>query len=194
MVDLRTTREVTANLWTWQGLRWAPGGLVFLILAVTAAFPRAWTLLIWLCVTGAVGLWWYLYRVADQYYARRFGVVVGLAGQHRRRNLVKWLAFYPAMAISMFVDLRLAPAVFVSGPVWALALLAYRGSTGGGRPHYWVGAAILAGLAPLPLLGVLANGRPMVMLWEVVVGALYIVLGLLDHRELARRFPVPAQP
>lgn len=31
----------------------------------------------------AIASWWYLYRVADRYYARRFGVVVGRAGQHR---------------------------------------------------------------------------------------------------------------
>jgi hypothetical protein len=194
MSDLETARRVTANVWFWQGLRWAPGGLVFLVVALTSLLPRSWTPLVWLCWTGVFALWWYLYRLADRYYAHRFGVVVGRAGQHRRRDLVKWLAVYPLMAASIFIDLLAAPKVFVSGVVWAAALLAYRASTGGGRPHYFLGAALLAALTPLPTLGVLDNGRPMVVLWAVVVGSLYLVLGALDHRELARRFPLRDEP
>ena len=194
MNDLETSRRVTANVWFWQGLRWAPGGLVFLIVALTSLLPAGWTLPMWLCWTGVLALWWYLYRLADRYYARRFGVVVGLAGQHRRRDLIKWFVVYPAMSASIFVDLLLAPRIFLSGVVWAAALLAYRASTGGGRPHYFVGAVLLAALTPLPALGLLANGRPMVELWAVLVGALYLVLGTLDHLELARRYPLRDEP
>jgi hypothetical protein len=194
MSDLDTTRRVTANVWFWQGLRWAPGGLVFLLTPLTALLPDDWAPLVWLGWAGVLALWWYLYRLADRYYARRFGVVVGLAGQHRRRELVKWFVAYPAMAASVFVDLLAAPKVFLSGVVWALALLAYRASTGGGRAHYFVGAFLLAALTPLPALGVLDNGRPMVGLWAALVGALYLVLGTLDHLELARRFPLREEP
>jgi hypothetical protein len=194
MNDLETSRRVTANVWFWQGLRWAPGGLVFLIVALTSLFPADWTLLMWLGWTGVLALWWYLYRLADRYYARRFGVVMGLAGQHRRRDLIKWFVVYPAMSASIFVDLLAAPRIFLSGLVWAAALLAYRASTGGGRPHYFVGAVLLAALTPLPTLGLLANGRPMVELWAVLVGALYLTLGTLDHLELARRYPLRDEP
>jgi hypothetical protein len=191
MDDLVMARRVTANVWFWQGLRWAPGGLVFLLVALTALFPRGWTLLQWLCWTGGFALWWYLYRAADRYYARRFGVVVGLAGQHRGRERIKWLVAYPAMTASIFIDILAAPKVFISGVVWAAALLAYRASTGGGRAHYFVGAALLAALTPLPLAGVVEPGRPIVILWAAMVGVLYLVLGSLDHLELVRRFPMP---
>jgi hypothetical protein len=177
-------------VWFWQGLRWAPGGVVFLLVAATPLLPDDQALVQWLCWTGAFALWWYLYRLADRYYARRFGTVVGLAGQHQRRNLIKWLVVYPAVTASIFVDLLAAPKIFLSGIVWAVALLAYRTSTGGGRPHYFVGAAVLAALTPLPALGVLDNGQPMVVLWAVVVGVLYLALGVLDHVQLTRRFPL----
>jgi len=189
MNDLDMTRRVTANVWFWQGLRWAPGGMVFLLVAATAQLPADWALLRWLCWTGAFAMWWYLYRLADRYYANRFGIVVGLTGQYRRRDLIKWLVVYPAMTASILVDLLVAPRVFVSGLVWAAGLLAYRASTGGGRRHYLLGAAVLAVLTPLPALGVLDNGRPMVTLWAVVVGLLYLAMGTLDHLELARRYP-----
>jgi len=190
MSELEIARRVTANAWFWQGLRWAPGGLVFLLVAMTPLLPADQTLLQWECWTGAFALWWFLYRVADRYYARRFGVVVGLAGQHRRRDRIKWFVVYPMMAASIFVDMLAAPRIFLSGLVWAAALLAYRSSTGGGRPHYFVGAALLTALTPLPALNVLRNGPPMVILWAVVVGMLYLVLGTLDHLELTRRFPL----
>lgn len=194
MMDLDMTRRVTANVWFWQGLRWAPGGLVFLLAPWASRLPDDQTLLIWLSWTGVLALWWGLYRLADRYYAARFGVVVGLAGQHRRRERVKWLVAYPVMAASVFVDLLAAPTVFLSGVVWAGALLAYRASTGGGRPHYVVGALLLAALTPVPTLGWLDNGRPMIVLWSTVVGALYLILGTLDHLELVRRFPLREEP
>jgi hypothetical protein len=190
MNDLEIARQVTSNAWFWQGLRWAPGGLVFLLVAATPLLADTDTLVVWLCWTCALALWWYLYRLADRYYATRFGVVVGLAGQHRRRERVKWFVVYPAMTLSILVDLLAAPRVFISGLVWAAALLAYRASTGGGRRHYYVGAALLVALTPLPALGLIHNGQSLVVLWATLVGVLYLVLGTLDHVELARRFPL----
>jgi hypothetical protein len=194
MSELEMRRRVTANVWFWQGLRWAPGGLVFLLAAALSFLPADRTLLVWLGWTGVLALWWYLYRLADRYYARRFGVVIGLPGLHRRRDLIKWFVAYPLMSASVFVDLLAAPRIFFSGMVWAAALLAYRASTGGGRWHYLVGAAVLAALTTLPEVGVLDNGRPMVVLWAVVVGVLYLALGTLDHLELTRRFPLRGEP
>jgi hypothetical protein len=34
----------------------------------------------------------------------------------------------------------------------------------------------------------------MVVLWAIAVGTLYLVLGALDHMELARRFPLRDEP
>jgi hypothetical protein len=190
MGDLDMVRQVTANVWFWQGLRWAPGGLVFLLAAASPLLPKDPALVSWLCWAGAFLLYWQLYRLADRYYGRRFGLVVALRGQHRRRERIKWFVGYPAMLGSFLVDILWAPKLFVSGLVWAAALLAYRASTGGGRPHYFVGAGVLAALTPLPALGVLGNGLPMVVLWAAIVGLLYLVLGTLDHLELVRRFPL----
>jgi hypothetical protein len=78
------------------------------------------------------------------------------------------------MAASVFIDLLASPKIFPSGAVWATALLLYRASTGGGRPHYFVGALLLAALTPLPALGVVDNGRPMIVLWATLVGGLYL--------------------
>src|SRR5262249_32049691 len=129
------------------------------------------------------------YRVADGYYLRRYGVVRLALGQHRRRDQIKWLAIYPLMLASLVVDLLAKPAVFITGPVWALAVLLYRRSTGGGRRHSLAAAAVLAALAPLPVLRVVDAGAPTVVVWLAVTGGLYLVCGVLDHLELARRLP-----
>ncbi|HEY3033799.1 MAG TPA: hypothetical protein VGJ54_03975 [Streptosporangiaceae bacterium] len=194
-VDLDMTRQVTANLWFWQGLRWAPAGPLAAAAAIVAwASPSG--ALVWAGYAVACGLAWQLYRIADGYYGRRYGEVTLRPGQHRHRGRVKWLAVYPAMLASIVVDMLVMPPVFVTGPVWAGAILLYRRSTGGGRRHYYAAAALLAGLAPLPALGLVEAGAPMVALWVSVTGVLYLVCGVLDHLELARRFPpvIEAEP
>jgi hypothetical protein len=181
-------RQVTANLWFWQGLRWAPVGPLVAgatILASAGSNPAvAWTGL-----AAMVALAWWLYRIADRYYVRRYGVVRLALGQHRFRDQIKWLAVYPAMAASIVVDMLAKPPVFVTGAVWAAAVLLYRRSTGGGRRHYLVAAAVLVALVPLPALGVVEPGKDALTLWLVVVAILYVACGVLDHVELARRFP-----
>ena len=188
MNDLDMTRRVTANFWFWQGLRWAPGGMVFLLIAATSQLSADWALLRWLCWTGVLAMWWYLYRLADQYYAHRFGIVVGLTGQYRRRDLIKWLVVYPAMTASIFVDLLVAPKVFL-----------LRADLGGGstrvpgldrrRPK----ALLLRRSRPRLAHAASHFGRPghtddrwLLTLWAVVVGLLDLAMGTLDHLELAR--------
>jgi hypothetical protein len=70
-----------------------------------------------------------------------------------------------------------------------VAILLYRHSTGGGRVHYFAAAALLAAMAPLPALGLVEAGGPIMVLWLALIGVLYVVCGVLDHLELARRFP-----
>jgi hypothetical protein len=190
-VDLDTTRRVTANLWFWQGLRWAPVGPVAAGAAVLASVADGELFL----AVSAVGLLlaWWAYKRADAYYIRRYGVVRLKLGQHRRRERIKWFAVYPAMLASLIVDIVVRPPVFVTGPVWAAAILLYRHSTGGGRTHYFAAGALLAALAPLPVLGLVEAGDPIMVLWLALTGVLYAVCGVLDHLELARRFPSVAE-
>lgn len=98
------------------------------------------------------------------------------------------------MLASTVVDMLAKPAVFVTGLVWAAAILLYRRSTGGGRRHYFAAATVVAALAPLPALGVVDAGSPMMTLWLALMGLLYVVCGVLDHMKLARRFPPVVAP
>jgi hypothetical protein len=64
----------------------------------------------------------WLHRIADDYYPRRYGVVRLALSHHRRRDQVKWLVVYPLMLASIVVDLLAKPEVFITGPVWAVAI------------------------------------------------------------------------
>ncbi|HEU4426190.1 MAG TPA: hypothetical protein VFR67_26935 [Pilimelia sp.] len=189
--DLDMTRQVTANLWFWQGLRWAPVGP--LAAAATILASAGSGVVLWAGYAAMLALAWLLYRSADRYYVRRYGVVRLALSQHRHRDRIKWLAVYPAMLAAIVVDMLAKPAVFLTGLVWAVAILLYRRATGGGRRHYIAAAAVLAAFAPLPALGVVDAGAPVMTLWLVVMAVLYLVCGLLDHVELARRFPPVAE-
>jgi hypothetical protein len=191
--DLVMMRQVTANLWFWQSLRWAPAGPLAAGVTILAStgFGAG---VVWAGCAALSALAWWLYGIADRYYARRYGTVRLALGQHRRRDQFKWLAVYPAMLAAIVVDMLARPPVFITGPVWALAILLYRRSTGGGRRHYLVAAAALAAFAPLPALRVVDAGAPLMTLWLAVMGVLYLVCAVLDHMELARRFPSVAEP
>jgi hypothetical protein len=170
---------VCDRLWYWQGLRWAPGGLVFLGGAAAAPLQGP---VPWVGWAGALVLAARLHGLADGYYARRFRRF-----SPRRRAGSWWLVALAAVAAAVAVDAVCAPVLLVTGPVSGAALVAYRQATGGGRRHHLVGVAVLLALAPLPAFGVVPPGRPTLLLWMVVVGVLYPVLGVLDHRELMLR-------
>jgi len=187
------THRVTANLWFWQGLRWAPVGPMAAGAAMLATAASD-VVIIWIAYAAVLALAWWLHLIADGYYTHRYGMVRLAPGQHRRRDRIKWSAVYPLMIASIVVDLLVKPGVFVTGPVWALAILLYRRSTGGGRRHYFAAAAALAALAPLPALGLVDAGAPALVVWLAVTGVLYPACGVLDHLELARRFPPVAEP
>jgi len=192
--DLERIQALTANYFFWQGLRWVPMGVALLALGLYWSgwwrVPAQWEdalqmgiLGVTLAISGAFG----------RYYRRRFGAVHGVAGMHARRERIKWTLVYPAMALSLVADTILAPPVLLSGFVWAGGILAYRRSTGGGRAHYLVAAALLAALGLLPLLGLVTPGKALVSLFIAAVGIVFIIGGVLDHLELGRVLrPVPA--
>jgi hypothetical protein len=124
-----------------------------------------------------------------RHYQRTFGQVQGIPGHHRRRTTAKWALVYPAMAASLVVDGVLEPRIFISGFVWGAAIAAYWWSTGRGRPHYLIAVALLFAFAFLPTAGIIAVGRPILSLFFVVMGGIYIVGGGLDHLALRKVLP-----
>jgi hypothetical protein len=191
---LRLLRDVTANFFFWQGLRWVPMGVALIVLAIAQSpalpLPEGARDLI-TAATMLVALWLST-TVAGAYYARTFGNVRVIPGLHARRDTMKWLVVYPLMFGAMIVDATLRPPVFVSGLVFAAGIVAYRHSTGGGRVHYLFAAAILALVGLLPLTGALPTGKELFGPFLGLLGAIYVVSGFLDHRELTRILRPPA--
>jgi hypothetical protein len=192
--SLERVREVTDNFFFWQGLRWIPAGLVLVVagLSWTEGWPlndaASTALLLAVLAVGA-----FASSAIGRHYQRTFGQVRGIPGHHRRRTATKWALVYPAMAGSLVVDAVLEPRVFISGFVWGAAIAAYWWSTGRGRPHYVIAVALLFTFAILPTVGTIAVGRPILSLFFVVVGGIYMVGGLLDHLALRRVLPpIPA--
>lgn len=191
--DREHIQAVTANFFFWQGLRWVPMGAALLGLSVYWngwwAVPAPWDAALQL---GVLALALGVSAAVGRYYHRRFGTVQGIPGIHARRERLKWRVVYPAMMGSLVADLVFSPPVLLSGFVWAAGILAYRRSTGDGRPHYLVAAVLLAAFGLLPLVGLLAPGKTLVNHFIGLVGVVFIVGGVLDHLELGRLLrPVP---
>jgi hypothetical protein len=171
--ELRTIENVTANFFFWQGLRWVPLGAVLLVWVSlprhflpndldTALMAAAMLFALW--VSGRIGA----------YYSRTYGRVHGIHNERRERW--KWSFIYPLMIASLLVDGLLRPPFLVSGPVWGAAILLYWNSTGRGRRHYLLIAAAVAATVAFPSLDFFFG----------VIGAAYMLGGLLDHFELTR--------
>jgi len=177
--QLRRIESVTANYFFWQGLRWVPLGVALLLaILIRAAQPVITVLLmaVALALSGAAG----------RYYQRTFGNVRAIPGRHVRRDRWKWFFVYPLMAASLIIDGRMPSAFFVTGPVWGAAIVAYWNSTGRGRLHYLVIAAIVAASGFAPALGMIEPGKPMLNAFFVLLGVVYVIGGVLDHYELVR--------
>jgi hypothetical protein len=181
---------VTSNFFFWQGLRWVPLGAALMVVAwgfgPGSPVPRSWesplliaSMTVALAVSSVIGRW----------YARSFGRVRGIPGQHARRTRTKWLVVYPALLVALMIDGIVKPPVLISGITFAAAIEAYRRSTGGGRLHYVIASTVFAVLTFVPALGVATPGRNALDLLIGVLGATYVIGGLLDHRELTRMFP-----
>lgn len=188
--QLDQIRRVTDNYFFWQGLRFVPMGAALLVVGLRWspgwALSAGWSDVV---MYGALGIAVWASAAIGSYYRRAFGDVHGTPGAHQRRSATKWLVVYPVMALSLIVDGAFAPPVFISGPVWGMAVLAYWWSTGRGRQHYLVAAALLAGFGLLPTLGLVAPGRAGMGPFFALLGGVYLVGGVLDHLALRRLLP-----
>jgi hypothetical protein len=185
--EVERIRRVTSNYFFWQGLRWVPIGLVVMALGLTrtnwSPIADAWEDTLILCLIVLVMA---LSPLIGVYYRRSFGDVRDDPDAHQRREMMKWLLVYPLMILSLVIDMKFKPAFFVTGPVWCSGILAYWLSTGRGRPHYLIASMSMLGLSVLQWFGFVEPGKQMFSVFGLVLGAIYIIGGLLDHRELCR--------
>jgi hypothetical protein len=182
--ELQRIEDVTANFFFWQGLRWAPIGVALvagIAFAEQFAATRERRILV---LGGSVALGFVMSALAGRYYARAYGRVRALPDLAARRERLKWNVVYPLMLLSLIGDLMWKGPVLLSGPIWAAAIVAYRNSTGRGRAHYFVIAALVATTFFLPLF--IEPGRTTVNVFFLVIGAAYAIGGILDHLELRR--------
>lgn len=185
---LRQIHDVTDNFFFWQGLRWIPMGAAMLGCAAVYSprLPIDAALREWIALPLFAVALWLSTSVLGRYYARHFGCVRGDPSRHRVRTSVKWLIVYPGIIVAMLVDADFAPPLVVSALAFAVAIEAYRQSTGGGREHYIVAAIGLIVFSILPLSDVVPAGKHSLTPLIGIIGVIYIVGGVLDHRELVR--------
>ena len=186
--DLQQVRSLTANYFFWQGLRWIPIGVVLVFVGATSAdgIPLPALIKYWAIWPLLLLALWLSTSVLGGYYDRTFGKVQADPSQHVRRTSMKWFVIYPAMLMSLVIDMKMALPILLSGVVWGLSIELYRRSTGGGRAHYAAACVALNCLALLPLLGATPAGKDGASLLIAIVGVVYIVGGILDHRTLVR--------
>jgi hypothetical protein len=177
-------RAVTDNFFFWQGRRFIALGPVLIVAGFVANARLDERLANGLLIAALVLALIVSARVGRRYRAE-FGRVRPLAGAHALRSRLKWLLVYPAMFASLLLDSLYSAAlpVFLSGFVWAVGLVLYRKSTGGGRVHYLTLAACLAGLGLVPLATAMTS-RDMVAVMMLVLGAGYTAAVLLDDDEM----------
>lgn len=187
---LERINAVTANFFFWQGLRWVPMGAALLAVAwsfsANSPVPQTWQsplLIVVMIVALALSV------AAGRWYDRSFGRVHAIPGQHARRTRTKWLVVYPAVLIALVLDGWLRLPVLLSGIAFAVSIEAYRRSTGGGRRHYLIASAVFVVATFAPLLGIVTSGAHAINLLLGLLGATYVVGGLLDHFELRRILP-----
>jgi len=177
-------RAVTDNFFFWQGRRFIALGPVLIVAGFIASPWVDERLAKGLLIAAAV-----LALIVSAYVGRRyraeFGSVRPIPGAHALRSRIKWLLVYPAMFASLMLDSLYSSAlpVFLSGFVWAVGLVLYRKSTGGGRVHYLTLAACLAGLGLVPLATAITS-RDMVAVMMLVLGVGYTAAVLLDDDEM----------
>ncbi|TDD37209.1 hypothetical protein E1286_37525 [Nonomuraea terrae] len=139
-----------------------------------------------------------LLAAVARYYRKNFGTVVP------RRDGARFHAFWliPVLLSGVLVVVTAAnvsgtPGHLTGGLIFAVLLAVMGGPPWPGRGHYPASAAVLMALTLAPL-GVLtpSGAHPFASadpLWQLlVVGALLVVNGLLDHRALVRSLPRPA--
>jgi hypothetical protein len=185
---LRQIHDVTDNFFFWQGLRWIPMGAAMLCVATVSSpgVPIPVVVREWIALPLFAVALWLSTAVLGRYYARRFGRVRGDPSRHAVRTSVKWLIVYPAIVVALVADAKFAPPIVVSSLAFAIAIEAYRQSTGGARHHYIIAAIGLVAFSILPLFHVVPAGKYSLTPLIGIIGLIYIVGGVLDHRELVR--------
>lgn len=185
--ELDRIRDVTSNYFFWQGLRWVPLGILVMAAGIRhtpwSPLSRAWEDGLFFTIFVAVVI---VSPLIGRYYRRTFGQVSDDPDLHQRRETLKWFLVYPLMTFALIIDVVYKPAFFVTGPVWSAGILAYWCSTGRGRPHYLIASVCMLLLSPMQWLGLVEPGKPMLSVFAVLLGAIYIIGGMLDHRELCR--------
>ena len=187
---LEQVRAVTANFFFWQGLRWVPMGLALLvvtwILGAHTSTPKSWQtpLLIAVMIAALAAS-----AAAGRWYDRAYGRVRGIPGAHAKRTRTKWLVVYPLLFGALVIDATMRLPVLTSGIAFAASIEAYRRSTGGGRRHYIVASAVFFVLSFAIVAGFATAGIDALNLLFLVLGATYVIGGILDHFELRRVLP-----
>jgi hypothetical protein len=175
-------RAVTDNLFFWQGLRFVSLGPAVMIAALAnmpIVHERVGNAVLIACLIAAT----IASSLIGRRYRRDFGDVRPIPGAHTLRSRLKWLLVYPLMFGALAVDLLQPLPIFVSGPVWAIGLLLYRFSTGGGRDHYIALAAALAALALGPVVAGVTSKQTVTIMF-LTLGAGFTACAWLDDREM----------
>lgn len=183
MKDLRYIRHFTTIYIFWQGLRAIPAMLT--LYAAAIAIMPWWTLDKVPTVTmvlGSLALAYFANIKINEYYARIFGEVK----IDRTRKIKVWLAFYPGIIATIMIDLLLMPPIFLTGIYMGLAFAVYWYYTGREYPHYLLNTVALGSLTFLPSLGLIDNGVPIMSVFLVLLGTLYLMGGLWEHFEMLR--------
>lgn len=179
-------RAVTDNLYFWQGLRFiAVGPVLLLTAAMPSDLPDQNPLLFIALIAVAAAITLLATTRFERRYREDFGHVRARIGAHVTRSRVKWLLIYPLMFGSLMLDAMVSLPIFASGFTWALAMVLYQRSTGGGREHYLMLAAALVALGFAPLTGVIDNREAMTLMM-LLVGFGMLVACWLDDREMRR--------
>jgi hypothetical protein len=175
-------RAVTDNFFFWQGLRFVALGPLLILASLSDTLgmhKKVGDVVLIACMIAAI----FASTAIGKRYRRDFGHVRPIPGAHVLRSQLKWLVVYPLMFGALAVDLLRPMPILVSGPVWAIGILLYRASTGGGRSHYVALAGCIAALGLTPLIASV-TGREMVSLMFLVLGAGFTACAWLDDREM----------
>lgn len=176
-------RAVTDNLYFWQGLRFIIVGPTLIASAFLNRFEgdNRWAILTALVIL--LGVFTPLSMRIERRYREEFGHVRARAGAHRTRSQVKWMLIYPLMFGSLLLDAIAQLPVYVSGFTWGLGAVLYQRSTGGGRTHWLMLAALLVALGLAPLTGAVTTGGAGTLMM-LLAGFGMLAASWLDDREM----------
>lgn len=194
MENLERIRLITRHYDQLQGLRQAPFGLMFLVMAVWKGgwWPwfEKWQPLSGLAVVGLalVASW-----LVGQYYARTFGRVQR-QNENKRLEIVISVIFLAGLYLGGIAEYEWQWPVSGTGLFTAVVLVAYFFMTGSFRFHYLVLAALMAAVSLLPLLRLLPPEQvylfgPEGAVGVALFGLIWLVGGLVDHWLLVRSLP-----